>query len=76
MKRLIIVAVFLGTSGCADIQAIGFVPWRQAAARFQQDYNACHEDKICTDKAWASYRAELAAISVKNYLANFAKISD
>jgi hypothetical protein len=66
MKRLLIFAVLLGTSGCADIQAIGFVPWRQAAARFQQAYNACHEDKSCSDKAWANYRAELAAISSKN----------
>jgi hypothetical protein len=66
MKRLLIFAVLLGTSGCADIQAEGFVPWRQAAARFQQAYNACHEDKSCSDKAWANYRAELAAISSKD----------
>ena len=76
MKRLIFVTVFLVTSGCADIQARGFVPWRQAAARFQQAYNACHEDKTCADKAWASYRAELATISAKNYFTNFAKMSD
>ena len=66
MRHLLIFAVLLGTSGCADIQAKGFVPWRQAAARFQQAYNACHEDKSCSDKAWANYRAELAAISSKD----------
>jgi hypothetical protein len=64
MKRLIIIgAILLGISGCADIQKIGFVPWSQAAARFQQAYNACHEDKFCRDKAWANYYAELSAIS-------------
>ena len=68
MKRLLIFAVLLGTSGCVDIQAKGFVPWRQAAARFQQAYNACHEDKSCSDKAWANYRAEVAAISSKDNL--------
>jgi hypothetical protein len=61
MNHLIVFALLLGTSGCVDIQAQGFVPWRQAAARFQQAYNACHEDKSCSDKAWANYRAELAA---------------
>ena len=66
MKRLLIFAVLLGTNGCADIQTKGFVPWRQAAAKFQQAYNACHEEKPCTDMAWANYRAELAAISSKN----------
>ena len=65
MNRLIVFALLLGTGGCADIQAQGFVPWRQAAARFQQAYNACHEDKSCSDKAWANYRAELSAISSK-----------
>jgi hypothetical protein len=68
MNRLIVFALLLGTSGCADIQAQGFVPWRQAAARFQQAYNACHEDKSCSDKAWANYRAELAAISAQDGL--------
>ena len=68
MKHLIIGVVLLGTSGCADIQAKGFVPWRQAAARFQQAYNACHEDKSCSDKAWANYRAELATIPSKDNL--------
>jgi hypothetical protein len=65
MRHLLIFAVLLETSGCVDIQAKGFVPWRQAAARFQQAYNACHEDKSCSDNAWANYRAELAAISSK-----------
>jgi hypothetical protein len=68
MNRLIVFALLLGASGCADIQAQGFVPWRQAAARFQQAYNACHEDKSCSDKAWANYRAELAAISAQDGL--------
>ena len=68
MKRLLMFAVLVATRGCADIQAEGFVPWRQAAARFQQAYNACHEDKSCSDKAWANYRAELAAISSKDHL--------
>ena len=68
MNRLIAFALLLGTIGCADIQAKGFVPWRQAAARFQQAYNACHEDKSCSDKAWANYRAELAAISAQDGL--------
>jgi hypothetical protein len=66
MKRLLVFALLLGTNGCADIQTKGFVPWRQAAARFQQAYNACHEDKRCSDAAWANYRAELAAISSKD----------
>jgi hypothetical protein len=66
MRRLLIFAVLLGMSACADIQAKGFVPWKQAATRFQQAYNACHEDKSCSDKAWANYRAELAAISSKD----------
>ena len=65
MKHLLIFAALLGMNGCADIQAKGFVPWRQAAARFQQTYNACHEDKSCTENAWANYRAELAAISAQ-----------
>jgi hypothetical protein len=65
MKCLIIGAVLLGMNGCADIQTIGFVPWSRAAARFQQAYNACHEDKPCCEKAWANYHAELAAISSK-----------
>ena len=38
MKRLIIGAVLLGMNGCTDIQKIGFVPWSQAAARFQRAY--------------------------------------
>ena len=63
MKRLIIGAVLLGMNGCGDIQKIGFVPWSQAAARFQQAYNACREDKPCREKAWADYHAELAALS-------------
>jgi hypothetical protein len=69
MKRLIIIGVILlGMNGCADIQKIGFVPWSQAAARFQQAYNACHEDKSCRDKAWANYHAELSAISSEDNL--------
>jgi hypothetical protein len=68
MKPLLIFAVLLGTSGCADIQAKGFVPWRQAAARFQQAYIACHEDKSCSDRVWANYRAEVAAIASKDNL--------
>jgi hypothetical protein len=68
MNRLIVFALLLGTSGCAEIRAKGFVPWRQAAARFQEAYNACHEDKSCSDKAWENYRAELAAISSKDNL--------
>jgi hypothetical protein len=63
MKHLIMGAVLLGINGCADIQRIGFVPWSQAAARFQQAYNACHDDKPCREKAWANYHAQLAAIS-------------
>ena len=64
MKRLIIIgAILLGMNGCADIQKIGFVPWSQAAARFQRAYNACHEDKLCREKAWAGYHAELVALS-------------
>jgi hypothetical protein len=66
MRRLIIGAVLFAMNSCADIQEIGFVPWRQAAARFQQAYNACHEDKLCSEKAWADYHAELAAISSKD----------
>jgi hypothetical protein len=66
MRRLIIGAVLFAMNSCADIQEIGFVPWRQAAARFQQAYNACHEDKPCSEKAWADYHAELAAISSKD----------
>ena len=66
MKCLIIGAVLLGMNGCADIRTIGFVPWSRAAARFQQAYNACHEDKPCCEKAWANYHAELAAISSKD----------
>ena len=65
MKRVIIGTVLLAMSGCADFQAMGFVPWSQAAARFQQAYNACHEDKPCHDRAWANYHAELTAISSK-----------
>jgi hypothetical protein len=68
MKRLVIFAVILVMNGCAGIQEIGFVPWSRAAARFQQAYNACHEDKLCSEKAWANYRAELAAISSKDDL--------
>ena len=68
MRRLIIGAALLGMNGCADIQKIGFVPWSQAAARFQQAYNACREDKPCRDKAWADYRAELSAISPEDNL--------
>jgi len=68
MKRLIIGAVLVGLNSCADIQRIGFVPWRQAAARFQQAYTACHEDKSCREKAWANYHAELAAISSEDGL--------
>ena len=69
MTRLIIIGVILlGMNGCADIQKIGFVPWSQAAARFQQAYNACHEDKPCRDKAWANYHAELSAISPEDDL--------
>jgi hypothetical protein len=63
MKRLIIGAVLLGMNGCTDIQKIGFVPWSQAAARFQRAYNACHDDKPCRDRAWENYDRELAAIS-------------
>ena len=63
MKRLIIGAVLLGMNGCTDIQKIGFVPWSQAAARFQRAYNACHEYKPCRDRAWENYHRELAAIS-------------
>ena len=65
---VIIGAVLLGMNGCADIQKIGFVPWSQAAARFQQAYNACHEDKACREKAWADYHAELAALSSEDGL--------
>ena len=61
-------AVLLGMNGCADIQKIGFVPWSHAAARFQQAYNACHEDKPCREKAWADNHAELAAISSEDGL--------
>jgi hypothetical protein len=61
-------AVLLGMNGCADIQKIGFVPWSQAAARFQLAYNACHEDKACREKAWADYHAELAALSSEDGL--------
>jgi hypothetical protein len=68
MKRFIIGAILLGANGCADIQKIGFVPWSQAAARFQQAYNACHEAKPCRDKAWADYHAELTAISSEDGL--------
>jgi len=68
MKRLIIGAVLLGMNGCGDIQKIGFVPWSQAAARFQQAYNACREDKPCREKAWADYHAELAALSSEDGL--------
>jgi hypothetical protein len=68
MKRLIIGVVLLGMNGCADIQKIGFVPWSQAATRFQQAYNACHEAKPCSERAWANYHAELAAISSKEGL--------
>jgi hypothetical protein len=64
-------AVLLGMNGCADIQKIGFVPWSQAAARFQQAYNACHEDKPCREKAWADYHAELAAISSEDGLNSY-----
>jgi hypothetical protein len=63
MKRLIIGAVLLGMNSCTDIQKIGFVPWSQAAARFQRAYNACHEYKPCRDRAWENYHQELAAIS-------------
>jgi len=38
------------------------------AARFQQAYNACHEDKPCREKAWADYHAELAALSSEDGL--------
>jgi hypothetical protein len=58
-------------NGCADIQKIGFVPWSQAAARFQQAYNACHEDKPCREKAWADYHAELVAISSEDDLNSY-----
>ena len=69
MKRLIIIgAILLGMNGCAEIQKIGFVPWSQAAARFQLAYNACHEDKPCRDKAWANYHAELSAIAPEDDL--------
>ena len=68
MKRLIIGAMLLGMNGCANFQEIGFVPWSQAAARFQQTYNACHEDKPCREKAWADYHAELAASSSRGGL--------
>lgn len=68
MKRLIIGAVLLGMNGCADIQKIGFVPWSQAAAKFQRAYNACYGDKPCRDKAWEDYHNELAAISSENGL--------
>ena len=64
-------AVLLGMNGCADIQKIGFVPWSQAAARFQQAYNACHEDKPCREKAWADYHAELVAISSEDDLNSY-----
>ena len=68
MKPLIIGAVLVGLNGCADIQKIGFVPWSQAAAKFQQAYNACNGDKPCREKAWAGYHAELAAISSEDGL--------
>ena len=68
MKRLFIGAVLLGMNGCTDIQKIGFVPWSQAAARFQRAYNACHEYKPCRDTAWENYHRELAAISSEDGL--------
>ena len=68
MKRLSIGAVLLGMNGCTDIQKIGFVPWSRAATTFQQAYNACYEDKLCREKAWETYYAELAAISSEDSL--------
>jgi hypothetical protein len=68
MKRLITGVVLLGMNGCADLQRTGFVPWSQAAARFQLAYNACHDDKACRENAWENYYAELAAISSKDGL--------
>jgi hypothetical protein len=76
MKCLIIGAVLLGMNGCADIQTIGFVPWSRAAAKFQEAYNACHEDKPCREKAWANYHAELAAISSKDEITARASAQD
>ena len=71
MKRLIIGAVLLGMNGCTDIQKIGFVPWSRAATTFQQAYNACYEDKLCREKAWETYYAELAAISSEDDLNSY-----
>jgi hypothetical protein len=63
MKRLLIFAAILGTTGHPSHRICSM---EAGSGPFQQAYNACHENKSCSDEAWANYRAELAAISSKN----------